>query len=119
MRGFKNYLGLPERSGWILAWEAVPLLLLALRRFDGMENRAIAEMTQEIAVMGQEGIRYSDTSRTYALKSAPGESFTDLARMCLQYAGIQRLAPAAADPGMDLHEEFAMALDLYHSEKER
>lgn len=99
--------------------EAVPLLLLALRRFDGMENRAIADMTQEIAVMGQEGIRYSDASRTYTLKSAPGETFTGLALMCLLYAGIQRLAPAAADPGMDLHAEFAMALALYHSEKER
>lgn len=33
--------------------------------------------------------------------------------------GIQRLAPAKVDPGMDLHEEFAKALSLYHSEKER
>ena len=39
--------------------------------------------------------------------------------MCLMYAGLQRLAPAEADTGMDLHEEFAMALSLYHSEKER
>jgi hypothetical protein len=69
--------------------------------------------------MGQEGIRYSDASRAYTLKSAPGETFTGLALMCLLYAGIQRLAPAAADPGMNLHEEFAMALALYHSEKER
>lgn len=99
--------------------EAVPLLLAALRRFDGMELRAIAELTQEIALMGQEGISYSDTGRTYHLKKAPGESFSGLSLMCLMYAGLQRLAPAEADTGMDLHEEFAMALSLYHSEKER
>ena len=99
--------------------EAVPLLLAALRRFDGMELRAIAELTQEIALMGQEGISYSDAGRTYQLKKAPGESFSGLALMCLMYAGLQRLAPAEADTGMDLHEEFAMALSLYHSEKER
>ena len=58
-------------------------------------------------------------SRIETLKSAPGQSFTGLALMCLLDAGIQRLTPAAADPGMDLHEEFAMALALYHSEKER
>ena len=99
--------------------EAVPLLLAALRRFDGMELRAIAELTQEIALMGQEGISYSDAGRTYQLKKAPGESFSGLALMCLMYAGLQRLAPAEADTGMDLHEEFAMALSLYHSEKKR
>ena len=99
--------------------EAVPLLLAALRRFDGMELRAIAELTQEIALMGQEGISYSDAGRTYQLKKAPGESFSGLALMCLMYAGLQRLAPVEADTAMDLHEEFAMALSLYHSEKER
>lgn len=98
---------------------AVPLLLGALRRFDGMENRAIAELTQEVALLGEMGLNYTDSDKVYTLKSAPGETFTGLGLMCLMYAGIQRLAPAGADPGMDLHDEFAMALSLYHSEKER
>lgn len=99
--------------------EAVPLLLQALRRFDGMENRAIAELTQEVALLGENGLNYTDSDKVYTLKSAPGETFTGLGLMCLMYAGIHRLAPAGADPGMNLHDEFAMALSLYHSEKDR
>jgi hypothetical protein len=99
--------------------EAVPLLLGALRRFDGMENRAIAALTQEVVLLGENGLNYTDSDKIYTLKSAPGETFTGLGLMCLMYAGIQRLAPAGADAGMDLHDEFAMALSLYHSEKER
>jgi hypothetical protein len=103
----------------IKAPEAVPLLPQALRRFDGMENRATAELTQEVALLGEKGLNYTNSDKVYTLKSAPGETFAGLGLMCLMYAGIQRLAPAGADPGMDLHDEFAMALSLYHSEKER
>jgi hypothetical protein len=39
--------------------------------------------------------------------------------MCLLYAGLKRMAPAEADLGFDLNDEFAMALELYHSEKDR
>jgi hypothetical protein len=39
--------------------------------------------------------------------------------MCLLYASLKRIAPAEADLGLDLNDEFTMALELYHAEKER
>ena len=99
--------------------EAVPLLLAALRRFDRMDEDAIKRLTLEVAVLGQEGIDYANGTQRHQLKAAPGEEFTGLEIMCLLYAGLKRMAPAEADPGFDLNDEFAKALQLYHSEKER
>ena len=99
--------------------EAVPFLLSALRRFDRMDEDAIKRLTLEAAVLGQEGIDYSNSTQRHQLKAAHGEEFTGLEIMCLLYAGLKRMAPAEADPGFDLNDEFAMALQLYHSGKER
>ena len=35
--------------------------------------------------------------------------------MCLLYAGIRRALPAESETGMDLSDEFATALELYHA----
>ena len=35
--------------------------------------------------------------------------------MCLLYAGIRRALPAESETGMDLNDEFATALELYHA----
>jgi hypothetical protein len=99
--------------------EAVPFLLAALRRFDRMDEDAIKRLTLEVAVLGQEGIDYANANHRHELKAAPGEEFTGLEIMCLLYAGLKRMAPAEADLGFDLNDEFAMALELYHSEKDR
>ena len=99
--------------------EAVPLLLAALRRFDQMDEEAIKKLTLEAALLGQEGIDYADGTERHQLKAAPGESFSGLGVMCLLYAGLKRLAPTDTNLGIDLNDEFAMALELYHSEKER
>lgn len=104
--------------------EAVPFLLGALRRFDRMDDEAIKRLTLEIAVLGQDGIDYADRTKRHNLKALPEERFTEerfsgLEIMCLLYAGLRRMAPAEADLGLDLNDEFAMALELYHSEKER
>ena len=99
--------------------EAVPFLLAALRRFDGIGEDAIKRLTLEVAVLGQEGIDYADAAKRHRLKAAPDEEFSGLEIMCLLYAGLKRLAPAEADPGFDLNDEFAMALELYHSEKQQ
>ena len=99
--------------------EAVPLLLAALRRFDQMDEEAIKKLTLEAALLGQEGIDYADTSECLRLKALPGELLSGLGVMCLLYAGLKRLAPTDTNLGIDLNNEFAMALELYHSEKER
>ena len=99
--------------------DAVPLLLNALRRFERMDDDAIKKLTLEAALLGQEGVDYSDKSARHQLKALPGESLSGLEVMCLLYAGLKRIAPTTANLGMDLNDEFAMALELYHSEKER
>jgi tetratricopeptide (TPR) repeat protein len=99
--------------------EAVPFLLAALRRFERMDDEAIKKLTLEVAMLGQEGIDYSDSRRRHRLKAAPGEEFSGLEILCLLYAGVKRIAPAGADPGVDLNDEFAMALELFNSEKQR
>jgi len=68
--------------------DAVPFLLATLRRFDGMDEEAIKRLTLEAAVLGQEGISYSDSTKRHTLKSAPGEEFTGLEIMCILYAGM-------------------------------
>ncbi len=99
--------------------EAVPFLLAALRRFDRMDEEAIKKLTLEAALLGQEGIDYGNSSARHHLKSVPVEEFTGMEIMCLLYAGLKRTAPGETNLGFDLNDEFAMALELYHAEKER
>ncbi len=53
------------------------------------------------------------------MKALPRKSLRGLGAMCLLYAGLKRLAPTDTNLGIDLNDEFAMALELYHFEKER
>lgn len=99
--------------------EAVPFLLTALRRFDTLDEETIKKLTLEAALLGQEGIDYADGTKRHRLKILPGELLSGLEVMCLLYAGLKRIAPMEADTGFDLNDEFAMALELYHAEKER
>ncbi len=108
--GVTNPAGLKARFD-----DAIPLLLDALRRFDAMEDARILDLIHEIGTLAETGISYSDDSKLHRLKSIPGETFTGLRLMCLLYAGIRRALPAESETGMDLNDEFATALDLYHA----
>ena len=98
--------------------EALPFLLGALRRFDRMDDDAIKRLTLEAAMAGQEGLDYADAALRHELKALPGERLSGLEVMCLLYAGMKRLAPGESGLGLDLNDEFAMALELFHSQKE-
>lgn len=108
--GVTNPTGLKARAA-----DTVPLLLDALQRFDAMEDARILDLIHEIGTLAETGISYSDDSKLHRLKSIPGETFTGLRLMCLLYAGIRRALPAESETGMDLNDEFATALDLYHA----
>jgi hypothetical protein len=105
-----NPAGLKARSA-----DAVSLLLDALQRFDAMEDARILDLIHEIGTLAETGISYSDDSKLHRLKSIPGQTFTGLRLRCLLYAGIRRALPAESETGMDLNDEFATALDLYHA----
>ena len=108
--GVTNPAGLKARPA-----DAVPLLLDALRRFDRMEEDGILALIHEVGTLAETGISYSDDSKLHRLKSIPREIFTGLRLMCLLYAGIRRALPAESETGMDLNDEFATALELYHA----
>lgn len=84
-----------------------------------MDDATIKNLTLGAALLGQEGIDYADPAKRHRLKELPGELLSGLEVMCLLYAGLKRIAPTEADIGFDLNDDFAMALELYHSEKER
>ncbi len=110
--GVTDSLGLKARSA-----DAVPLLLAALRRFDQMDDARILDLIHEVGTLAETGISYTDDSQRHSLKTLPGETFTGLGLMCLLYAGVRRTLPAEAETGMDLNDEFATALELYHADR--
>jgi hypothetical protein len=88
-------------------------LLAALKRFGSMEQAAIWAVASEIAVLGQGGIDYG-MGEQYTLQSVPGEVFSGMELLCLQYVGFK-----LTHPELDLQLPFARpyqaALQLYAS----
>jgi tetratricopeptide (TPR) repeat protein len=95
---------------------AVWHLLDALKRFENLDARRVAEITFEVARLGEKGLDYSSPEQKYRLTAYPEESFSGLQLMCLMYAGFKRIAPDQ-DTGMDLNEPWLTALGLFNSGK--
>jgi Tfp pilus assembly protein PilF len=95
---------------------AVWHLLSALERYDKLPVEKVREIAFEIGIVGQRGLDYADPEPKYTLRSLPGEKFSGLQLMCLMYAGFKRIAPEQ-DTGMDLHEPFLTALDLFTAKR--
>jgi hypothetical protein len=92
---------------------AVMHLLSALQRFDKLSVDEIRDIAFEVGMIGQKGLDYNDPTQKYTMQTIPGEKFTGLQLMCLMYAGFQRFAPEQ-ETGMDLHDSFLTALELFH-----
>ena len=88
----------------------------ALERYDKLPVEKVREIAFEIGIVGQRGLDYADPEPKYTLRSLPGEKFSGLQLMCLMYAGFKRIAPEQ-DTGMDLHEPFLTALDLFTAKR--
>jgi tetratricopeptide (TPR) repeat protein len=93
---------------------AVWHLLDALKRFENLDARRVAEITFEVARLGEKGLDYSSPEQKYRLTAYPEESFSGLQLMCLMYAGFKRIAPDQ-DTGMDLNEPWLSALGLFNA----
>lgn len=78
-------------------------LLAALKRFGRMELAAVWAVASEIAVLGQSGIDYGKGEQ-YTLRSVPGETFSGMELLCLQYVGFK-----LTHPELDLHLPFDAA----------
>jgi tetratricopeptide (TPR) repeat protein len=95
---------------------AVWHLLDALKRLENLDARRVAEITFEVARLGENGLDYSSPEPKYRLTAYPEELFSGLQLMCLMYAGFKRIAPDQ-DTGMDLNEPWVAALELFNAGK--
>lgn len=96
---------------------AVWYMLSALKLYDTMPLEQVRAIALEVAITGQRGLDYADPAQKYTLRSLPG-AFSGLQLMCLMYAGFKRIAPDQ-DVGMDLHEPFITAVELFEVEKRK
>ena len=91
-------------------------LLDALKRFENLDARRVAEITFEVARLGESELDYSSPEPKYRLTAYPGETFSGLQLMCLMVAGFKRIAPDQ-DTSMNWNEPWLTALGLFHAGK--
>ena len=91
-------------------------LLGALRRYGAMGDDEVREIAFEIAMVGRDGIDYSDPDRRFHLASLPEEEFSGLQLLALMYVGFRRVTPQH-DTGLDFAELYAAALQLFEAQE--
>ena len=89
-------------------------MLDALRLFAQMEQHAILEVAKEIATIGTNRITYGDADAKYTLRSLPGQEFSGLGILCMEYVGFKLTAPEL-DLKIPLDDAYQMALEMYES----
>ena len=93
--------------------DAVFYLLSALQRFEQKTEGEVKDITSEIALKGQSGLDINNPKKDYTLGTLEGE-FTGLQLVCYMYAGFKQIEPSL-DSGIDLSDEYSMALNLFNS----
>ena len=89
-------------------------MLDALKGFATMERQAILEVAKEVALIGAKGITYGDPEVKYTLRSLPGQEFSGLNILCLEFVGFKLTAPEL-DLKIPLDEAYQLALEMYES----
>ena len=89
-------------------------LLSALKLFGQKTEEELRRIAFEIALKGQSGLDINAPDTKYTLNSMAGE-FTGLQLVSYMYAGFKKIAPEQ-DIGVDLSDEYNMALKLFGSE---
>jgi len=95
-------------------FDAVFYLLDILELFHDMFIDEVQLISSEIAMKGRSGLDINDSSKKYDLKSLNGE-FSGLELVCVMYIGFKKIAPGL-DIGIDLSNEYDLALRMYESE---
>jgi hypothetical protein len=62
--------------------ENIKIIIDALKRFENLDARRVAEITFEVARLGENGLDYSSSEKKYRLTSCPEESFSGLPHVC-------------------------------------
>jgi hypothetical protein len=102
-----DYLSSPEVQMTVIFH-----MLAALQRFSKMAPDQIQKIAFEVAVLGMNGINYIAGEEQYTLKTLPGEQFSGLQLLCLQYAGFQLTHPEI-DTQIPLGDAYRMAKGMF------
>jgi hypothetical protein len=93
----------------------VMFCLDALQLFENMDEEEVRQVSQEIAVIGMDGLDYASSDQKYTLQSIPGRKFSGLHLMALMYVGFKQIAPDR-DTGIPFESEYQQAL-VFHRGK--
>ncbi len=96
--------------------DAVMYMVSALKLFEKESEDRVREITFEIAFKGRSGLDVNNPDKKYTIRSLPGV-FTGLQLVSYMYVGFKKIAPDQ-DTGMDLSQEYTMALQLYEDREE-
>lgn len=94
-----------------LRMDAVMYMLSALQLFAKENESQVRQITFEISLKGRSGFDVNNPDKKYTINSLPGE-FTGLKLVSYMYVGFKKIAPDQ-DIGIDLSQEYAMALQLF------
>jgi hypothetical protein len=95
---------------------SVLYFLDTLDRFKSLTPDKIREISFEIGLLAQHGVEYDSAKQRYNLRSLPNERFTALQLMAMMFAGFRLIEPAL-DIGVDLQDEYNVALKLHEGSK--
>ncbi|MFC2047923.1 tetratricopeptide repeat protein [Chloroflexota bacterium] len=100
-----------------LRMDAVMYMVSALELFEKESESRIKEIAFETAFKGREGLDINNPDNKYTIRSLPGV-FTGLQLVSYMYVGFKKIAPDQ-DVGVDLSQEYNMALTLFKSKEVR
>ena len=96
-----------------LRMDAVMYMVSALELFEKESESRIREIAFEIALKGRGGFDINDPDKKYTIRSLPGV-FTGLQLVSYMYVGFKKIT-SDQDVGVDLSQEYRMALQLFES----
>ena len=100
-----------KAAGGGIRLDAVMYCLAALQTCEKLSPDEVMKPAMEIAAVGTKGLTPNDSTRTYTLRSLPGE-FTALQLLCYMHVTWQQVAPHL-DTGFDLSKEYAQAVTMH------
>jgi tetratricopeptide (TPR) repeat protein len=101
-------VGEPQPLGLMV--DAVFYLLGIIRILRERTSLQIQEIVSEITMLGRHGLDFEDPGARYALRSLAGE-FNSSQLVCTMYVALRQFPPGA-NIGVDLSEEYELALEL-------
>jgi tetratricopeptide (TPR) repeat protein len=98
-----------------LRTDAIMYMLSALNMYKKESVSRVKEIVFEIALKGRDGFEINDPDKKYTISSLPGV-YTGLQLVSYMYVGFKKIAQEQ-DIGVDLSQEYDIALQLFNSKE--